>query len=157
MTAVVKALLLCDHNHKKSFSVWTVIEIAIATRYFKSCIIKCTVQKFYGKKYQRIGLRVWSSGIETNWQGLCCSTFILLSPKLSEHFACPCNLHRFKQPNPVKDLNFFFFYIQYCDLKSTRHSLRNTRGTCIPFITLDRIKLLRMSTVDFSLDRHQTA
>lgn len=68
MTATVKALLLCDHNHKKSFSIWTVIEIVIATRYFKPSIIKYTVQKFYWNKYQRIGLGVWNSGIETNWQ-----------------------------------------------------------------------------------------
>lgn len=45
MTAMVKALLLCGHSHKKkkkkkSFSVWTVIEIVIATRYFKPSIIK---------------------------------------------------------------------------------------------------------------------
>lgn len=40
MTATVKALLLCGHSHKKSFSVWTVIEIVIATRYFKPSILK---------------------------------------------------------------------------------------------------------------------
>lgn len=43
MTAMLKASLLCDRNHKKPFSVWTVIEIIIATRYFKPTIIKYIV------------------------------------------------------------------------------------------------------------------